>query len=656
MTPAERGIQVIKLKAQKTRDELIKSVDETILTARAFIKTAEALGIPAKTLEPLAKGVAAGETLSSAVLAISSSNPVAILNSITSIIGLFSGDKPDPNEVRHQEIMDKLGEIEGLQKETLEEIKKVGQQLQVIIDFQAEAIRQIVLLSRELDSVHQDLITKLEEVNNNVLESIKITTDLGTQGVDQCRISTSIDRYNFYISDLNTASYDELLPWLKYAAPAAPAPGVALCATWLLWTLERKAGDWFFRVRNETNPEVPLSGTGDRLRVVYNPMWVLFQSLTDTANEPIKQESAFAGLMSPSTTVPLLDAKWEAMREAKLSVPCHVTLNIQKVLGARCGDESPAHPTIADYLKYPYYLQPIREATQYALDMHIFPAYYKKGTPLLISEIMTPNPDGLIDGKKILKNMLRRLDTAIAQRNLLNGDLIIPFLYRKFNEVGNQLKAQELTAQQRANAQKRLFDIHLLLDREAFYHVNADFRNLATNFLLYTLAKDFDAKDGNYIQYQAITQLSNLDAWKLFVNSPLELIYAVTEGEEREFEVVKLDSKTQQPILNEQTGYEIEKIKMKAPKGWSARFNRTFVRMPSLIIFKQKSLIIASDVRYLLRLRNTVINELASYGLLNDNSLTSDQVALVKNALLKEAIGVRVRKRNMATSEISAQR
>ena len=629
ITPAERNIKVTQLKTQKAREELINSVSDTLNTANAFIKTAGALGIPAKTLEPLAKGVAIGETLFSATTAIISGNPVAILNSITSMAGLFGGDKPDPHEVRHKEIMDKLRGIEELQQETLEEIKKVQQQLQQVIALQAETLRQIIELSRELDSVHQSLITKLEEVNANVLESIKVTTDLGTQGIDQCRISTSTDRYNHHINNLSSASYDELLPWLAYTSAGSTTPGVALCTTWLLWTLERKAGDWFFRVRNQSNPEVPLSGRGDGLRDIYKPMWVLFQGFTHP------NESALAGLISPSTTVPNLDAKWEAVREAKLSVPCHVTLNVhEKVPGVRCGDESPHHPTVADYLSYPYYLQPLGEVTQYSLDMHVFPAYYKKMEPLPINEISTPNPDGLKDGMKILNNMLRRLDIAIAQRNLLHGDLLIPDIYHQFNAVGNQLNTHGLTDEQRAEAKRKLNDINLLLDRAAFHHLNPDFRNLATNFLLYTLVKDFNAKSGNEIQYQALTQFNNLDAWKLLVSSPLELIYAATDGEERQFEIVKLDSKTQQPIPNSQKGYEMEKVVMRVPKGWSARFNQTFIRMPSTFVFKQKALIVSSDVRYLMRLRETVIDELVSYGIPGDDSLTPDQLALLNNALL----------------------
>jgi len=654
MTPAERQAQVAELKAQKAREDLIDSVDDTLNAAGTFIDAARTLGVPAETLKPLAQGLEAGDALFSVAVAAGSGNPVAILNAVTSLTGLFGGNQPDPNAIRHQEIMDKLRKIEGLQEETLDEIRIVQAQLRNVLALQVETLRQIAVLSQDLNSIHQSLITKIEEVNANVLENIKITTDVATQGVDQCRISMSTDRDNFHIRDLSIASYDELLPWLSYTAPAAPAPGVALCTTWLLWTLERKAGDWYFRVRNPVNPETPLTGTGDGLRRVYQPLWSRFQGLTDAANKPIRLEPALAGLMSSSTSVSLLDAKWDAARGAKLSVPCHVTLSVnEKASGARCGDESPQHSTVAEYLMYPYYLRPIDEAVQYALEMHVFPAYYQNRTPLPLNKMTMPNPDGLKDGMKILKNMLRRLDVAIAQRNLLHGDLLIPDLYRQFNEASNQLKTSGLTDQQRIETQIKLLDTSLLLDRAALAPVNPDFQILATNFLLYTLVKDFAKNGGNDLQYQAVTQFNNLDAWKQYVSSPLELVYAATDGEEREFEVVKLDPRTQQPVLNLKTGYELEKVKLKAPKGWSTRFNRTFVRMPSLIVFKQKALIVPQDVRYLMRLRESVFEELASYGILTNQFFTPNQLTLIQDALFSEAVVVRAEKKSIANSEFS---
>lgn len=639
MSPVERDAQIDLLKAQKARADLVRSVDSALQTTAAFVSAAKALGIDSPALNELGNVVAKGEVLFASAMAASTGNPVAILNAVTSIAGLFS-DSPDPDAVRHAQIMGELREIKGLQIQTLQEVRAVQEQLKVVLQLQAETLRQVTALRSQLDEVHRDTVRRIEQVNANVLENITITTELGLQGVDQCRLSLSSDRAAFGIGDITAATYESLYPWLSFAEAAGTAPRVASCTTWLLWTLERKAGDWYFRVRSATNPEVPMSGEGDALRQLYLPMLDVFSGLRGEDAKPVSRDAALAALMLPSTNVSELDRKWKAVQANGLSVPCHVTLARYEKTSARCSDESNQHSTTSDYLQYPYYLAPIEEAARHTLATHIFPAYFRDRKPIGVATMNQVNPDGLVQGRKMLSNMLRRVDVAVSQRSLLHGDLLLPALHSRLQGIDQQLRTGNDA--ERLAARRYLLDLHLLLDRTRYGSMGDDSLVLPYNFVVYTLASDMRAGGINLLQYQLASSLRNTEVWKQLSPSPLEFVFAEKDSEERDFSVVKRSTVTGLPDLDPATGYVMETVRLKPPKGWSVRFNRQFVRIPSMAALQNGALMLPGDTLYLQRLRAELFEQLSAYGFLTDTKLSTSQAALVQNALLREALARRV--------------
>jgi hypothetical protein len=235
---------------------------------------------------------------------------------------------------------------------------------------------------------------------------------------------------------------------------------------------------------------------------------------------------------------------------------------------------------------------------------------------------------GVRNGRDLLTEGLRRVDVAMAQRNLMHGDILLSTLYSKYVEASKTARDIKASREKATAARNRLNEIVLLLDE------NQD-PDLAVNFLVYLLVKEFEKNKTNILQYQAALATGGIHparVWGALIELPLEFLYSDrADGEEFYFSV---QTREDQRVVTEAR-------KLKVPKGWSVRWNGTIVRMPSESAIRQGALRVADDLRELGRRRGEIIDALASYGFLSDPALTESARALIERGFVLQALNAR---------------
>ncbi len=179
LEPSKREALREKLESYK-RFADIQDAAKTVLTAGQNLATiAAGLGVDSKVVAAVHKAVHVGNSGLNVVGAIVSGNPMRMLEAVAGVFGLFGGSGPDVGELRHQEVMGKLGELMAGQQQ----IMRTQEQ---IMQTQVQIANMVQAIARQMQINHRQILAGLDRIYQKEEVLQKMLSEVLTQDLRLC--------------------------------------------------------------------------------------------------------------------------------------------------------------------------------------------------------------------------------------------------------------------------------------------------------------------------------------------------------------------------------------------------------------------------------------------------------------------------------------
>lgn len=184
-----------EVKAQT--EKAAKTMSEIINGAGTLIKLAEKFGVKSKELENAKKLVATGVAVKNVIQAAMSGNPLQMAGAALNLfnVGNSFGETIDPAEARHQEIMERMDQMIGLQKVTIEQLKNVQNSLKDIQEMQVLQLKALSALSEQIAS---STTVIYNQINKVLVDTDLIKSFLSLEAKSKFASCSSLPEIKFY--------------------------------------------------------------------------------------------------------------------------------------------------------------------------------------------------------------------------------------------------------------------------------------------------------------------------------------------------------------------------------------------------------------------------------------------------------------------------
>jgi hypothetical protein len=218
----------------------------------------------------------------------------------------------------------------------------------------------------------------------------------------------------------------------------------------------------------------------------WRPHWDLFRAATTGR---MNTHQALASLISPSTNIAALKAKIHTIRDPKTTklLPGRLTGQLPSNLQVASGNYAALEPIIV-----PYYSADA-VASYSELTLRFYP-YFTWLAPdesrlLDVSELQktaSTTQTNIPRSRALLRAAIARSEIAIAQRALLGGDIMIPFVYQRIVSDKGNWEAMKTAADKFGTSLENALKYNPMLTK---------------NLLLYLLREEIRPKDPNLVRY-----------------------------------------------------------------------------------------------------------------------------------------------------------
>jgi hypothetical protein len=426
--------EVSKLKTQAA----FESAEKYVEAGGALVALARSAGLKGNTVDAAAEVLSKAKSLVQFGSALAKSDPIGAISALASLI--FGGG-PDPAEERHKEVMEKLGVLEG-------KLDAVLKNQQLIYDKLVGIEKKLDELTIEVKKNHVEVMTKLDELQHNVLTNREVLFELLKRDLHVSKVASFVE------IEKKKKTYAEKVAWFNNFSELYSRADNGLAANLPVGHSPPEISS-YFKVKLSTNQEVQAY-----LEKAVVPLFDLFlkRALAD------EYDSAVSRLLEFSFTVRDLDRKL-------------ATKPLLPVKSRRISQEHLRDLLFAQFIH------------DYANDVTLFCPYIflvdkpTRPTRLLSAkEVQAQAKKDAVDfdtkreNKAVpyLQDPLFLVNVAIAQRTLLSGDALLPVLYEQI--LANTIEDKTID----------LLTRHPILAR-----------NLATYFLV----KRVQANGGNTFSY-----------------------------------------------------------------------------------------------------------------------------------------------------------
>ncbi len=498
MPKEERDKLEEQVRLAEKRQEIIDDMNGYINTGGQLYNIASNLGVSGPFMDNAKTAIEVGQIAVEAFVNFSTGNYLGAISAVSNVLGI--GRKgPDPAAERHQEIMNKLGELLAGQKRMDKKLDVIIETQKTIIQNQKAIFEAIVELSKQVQSQYESLMQRLDEIQTDVLRNREVILDGVVGDVKFCReivkdavsdhfdpntmrfASIKLQQENFFN---NREKYNPCIDTLfKVMAGLGDSDAPFMAYNWFLKNYQ---GDSVLKGRNQ------IEAFNDQ---VWNPAWNLYTSLVKTIDA-----NTLIPLTNPVTTVSGILARRDAITKLKssLTYPSRWTEELSagaaplgKLLGSYYSPEAIQYYSAHALRFYPY------------LDLRSPNKQRLKTIDELKKTSATANKAS--DAKTMLRVTASRLDLAIAQQSLLAGDALLPLMYDHFIK------------QERCSVLNNPTELANVANEGAFTKALEHNPTLARNFTMYAMrlevTKTSGERENPFIPYHfAINSPTNLSA------------------------------------------------------------------------------------------------------------------------------------------------
>ncbi len=205
MDPAKRSMLQKEIEIEAKRQKIMNTVGTYLNSAQNCVTILNNLHIGGNSpiLKDIESGVAIGSTVFAAAQQFASGNYLGALASFT---GLF-GSKTDPAAERHKQVMESLNRIEGKIDVLDEKMNQLIKGQEQMLNAQVETYNAIVNLSRQVADEHDEVMKKLDELQDDVLYNRGLILENVINQCDACKMAINQLRINNFAGQLTTPQY-----------------------------------------------------------------------------------------------------------------------------------------------------------------------------------------------------------------------------------------------------------------------------------------------------------------------------------------------------------------------------------------------------------------------------------------------------------------
>lgn len=534
----EREAYLSELNSLKDQEELEKQIGGYLEDAQRLVNISYNLGFDNDFTQDLSAAIGVAGTVFTAYMQWGT-NP---LSSIEAISSLFGGSRVDPAAKRHKQIMNAFRALN--QRLTVMDAKldSLLVRQQRIMKNQAKIFEAIVSVSEQIQANQEQLIGSLNDIQRTILDGTSILVNYNRLGISTCEdLLYNYSSQGERIIDIETG----LIPSYSF-----------------LKTNEGYFRDPFLSCKEAT---VKFYSDGD-----FNGSYFWLKSYITTRNSgkvtayidsvhlPIYDLMRHSDFFPPS-----LRSVNNSILSHQLSIPSATVENLNhKIENPITNDEfrynSSAFKDFGELMHEKLHVDAVTQYVEMLIDIHVYEVLFNNDGELIDYEtLLQGNQNSPVSALTKLQKARHLIDVAIAQQNLLAGEILLPVI--------DNLMASDSVE----------------LNKEA----GLAFQNneiLRKNYLMFKMRNQVQI-NGNYLSYQEAYHSSN---------------------------VYKIKSITD----------ETWDFFRKADK-WYVRLFSNDVEIPTADMLYEGRLMHYPDLYRLLDVRAQLINEINTYSVLNDTSL-----------------------------------
>ena len=553
MSTAEKEKIKEQLAMEEAREEIIKDMGEYLNSAGDILNIASNFGFKSKFLDDAGKLVQAGTHILNGVKAMNS--PMGWLSATSSFSNLLSIGKPDVGATRHKQIMKALGAIMRNQKLMLNKLESIEKNQVEILKNQKIIFEAIVDLGKQVQENHNELLDKLDEIQEDVLINREGIAELVRIQYKNC-----FDPVTAIGTPFGNLSYTELKDF--YAAWSQPTSNnIIPCIEGLNNTISFGSGaaNTAFNILFDLYEEK--ENIDDFIRRYWNPQIEVLELIINKYD--IDFEQFFLMSINPNLFVDNVDLIYS--KEINYEIPGRLKtlqniIKDQKINLIKSYYSSEATFEILNLFKnYQVFYETIASDPGKLKDLNDLTDYDSFNGPLAFR----------------IENALLRLDVLILQRNLVSGSPLMPYYYKVlFEEEGEEnLKSKILT---------------LLRENP----------RLKANFVNYIVKRELDHTNSSLSQYHFATNLqSSDDPWLL--DSIFEKLLDTTTFEKKTADYLK------------QNGFDKDSY-------WFIKIEDVEAQLPKAADVKLGHLYFTDEIFEAIELRNTFLDFYYGMSIQND--------------------------------------
>jgi hypothetical protein len=575
----ENDLEVKSQALQATAKEYLDGANNIVAIARN-------LGVSDSIVKPAQEVVQAGQDVMGAMTAFASGNYLAGIASITSVFGIGG---PDVNEIRFEQILNRLGIIDKKLDILGEKVDAVLRGEQQILDLQKQTYKAIVAVSQQIADSHDQEMKELSTIEGRIATLNNTLLYIATNNFSSCTTLVTPNDINQPIIDTKTKLYPSEARLHQLYVDSSTS--FSDCFQHFAYTLRYQPAQnrWvfdptFFSLTSYRTtgllPQEQVS-KADQVEAFVehtyaNALNLLSQAPLDALSKPERVESLFI----PLNSVDALDSKLKS------------TLQVTNAKGFNSDQ-------LLDLVSVPLSVPAVLAHARAAINIH---AYY-----LFLDALNNPRPwkdlitatDVRQTGRTVLDETRLLLDVTIAQQMLISGDSLLPVISDILNNwaspitdaEGLQCYVSDVTQMPPAcNDKFSPRQIQLILTglkepaRLALYNAAID------------LVQSDDVLAQNYVRYQLHHDV---------LGHSSVLSYAVAIQQKDDY------------MLRSITGTTWNFLTTDGGKTWKTPIGSANVPLPSAQDLSAGVLLLPSSVQDLLTARDRVTDELATYGVFN---------------------------------------
>jgi len=580
MDDADREALEKEIELVKKRKEFEENVASYLKGAGELYNIASNLGVEGPFMEDAAKAIQIGNSAFNAYTAFATGN---VLGGISAASSIFGGSGRDAGAERHAQLVRLLQGLYGRLDVIERKVDALIEGQQRIVENQQRIYGALIDISEKLSENHQEVMNKLQDIHDDILYNRKIILNDVKTDYGQC---TDLIYYpgmgrreaDSAVAQIIKKDPEKLL--ISTAQGVYPQisdpnsfiqklnrdykPTITTCLN-ILDELQSVSGEFSSLFWLETHEKSRVGGTrtyvDSYIDSTYSPVLSLLYSSQFLEDHPL--DSRIGSLLIPTNSINTLSRKltkpvtgWESHFAKDQAVGSAESL-MQRLLA----------PAV------------VKWHVDYVLDLHFYNMLFYQSNnsyELHTVEELIDQAEPSERGFTWLRRAMYLTDIAIAQQNLLGGDVLLPIISEVFDRQNSDT----------SNEQKQRFGLAELALKSNVI--------LAQNFVMYKLRQEVTSKS-NFATYSVAVGVPD-DPYLLnqITSYPWDFQWC-GEGE---------------ACRKNQEGSFQQK-----PFGWSIRIGENYYELPSTEDLMHGRLAYSPDLRMLVGLRSRILQEMKTYSL-----------------------------------------